>query len=283
MFRVLSNFNLIFLNKSMIEKIPVGDLIFLGTGTSHGVPMIGCECSVCQSTNPKNKRTRSSVILGFPEGNLLIDTSPDLRGQFLRERLLAADSILFTHPHVDHLFGLDDTRRFSALNGGKNVEVYCSEHVEREIRTKFAYVFDPLVQKYPVGGIPKLTLIRIQAEKEFQVLGKKVLPLKIKHGMMEILGFRIGNLAYCTDAKTIPEETIEQLYGLETFIVGCLRYDPHPTHMGLSEVLELVERIKPKRVFFTHIGHGFDHENISSELPANIQPAFDGLYLRNCF
>lgn len=267
----------------MINKIPTGDLIFLGTGTSHGVPMLGCECAVCQSVDPKNKRTRSSVILGFPEGNLLIDTSPDLRWQFLRERLLFADSILFTHPHVDHLFGLDETRRFSSLNGGKNVDVYCSEHVEREIRTKFAYVFDPQVQKYPAGGIPKLTLNRIEAGTEFQVLGRKVLPLKIMHGMMEILGFRIGDLAYCTDVKTVPEETLEKLHGLETLIVGCLRYDPHPTHMGLSEVLELVEEIRPKRVFFTHIGHGFDHARLASELPENISPAFDGLYLKRCF
>lgn len=267
----------------MIEKIPAGDLIFLGTGTSHGVPMIGCECAVCSSPDPRNKRTRSSVILGFPEGDLLIDTSPDLRQQFLRERLLYADSILFTHPHVDHLFGLDDTRRFSHLNGKRPIEVFCSEHVEREIHARFEYIFDPAVQNFPAGGIPKLHLNRIEPFREFEVLGQKVLPLRIIHGRIEILGFRIGDLAYCTDVKIVPPETMEHLYGLETLIIGCLRYDPHPTHMGLDEVLELVEKLQPKRVFFTHIGHRFDHERLSSELPKHIRPAFDGLYLEKCF
>lgn len=267
----------------MITKIPAGDLIFLGTGTSHGIPMIGCECSVCLSLNPKNHRTRSSVILGFPDGNLLIDTSPDLREQFLREKLKYADAILYTHPHVDHLFGLDDTRRFSQLNGGRSIPVYCSARVEEAIRRTFAYIFDPVVQHFPAGGIPKLTLNRIEPYKEFEVLGRRVTPLTIRHGMMTVFGFRIGNLAYCTDTKFIPPETLEHLYGLDTLIIGCLRYQPHPTHMGLYEVLEIVKKIQPKRVFFTHIGHNFDHEQISSELPDFIQPAYDGLHLEKCF
>ena len=222
-------------------------------------------------------------MLGFPEGNLLIDTSPDLRQQFLRENLSLADAILFTHPHVDHLFGLDDTRRFSKLKDEKSIPVFCSENVEKSIRTIFAYVFDPIVQHFPAGGIPKLTLNRIEPYREFEVLGRKVLPLTIQHGMMQIFGYRIGDLAYCTDAKFFPPETLDRLHGLETLIIGCLRYEPHPTHMGLSEVMELVEKIQPKRVFFTHIGHKFDHDKISSELPSNIQPAFDGLRLEKCF
>lgn len=267
----------------MIRKLPVGDLIFLGTGTSHGVPMIGCDCPVCQSADPKNKRTRSSVILGFPEGNLLIDTGPDLRQQFLREGLVYADAILYTHPHVDHLFGLDDTRLFPRRNDDKPTEVYCDERTNRAIHQSFAYIFNPAVQEFPAGGIPKLVIHEIEPYREFEVLGRKVLPLAIDHGWMQILGFRTGDLAYCTDTKRVPPETLEHLYGLETLIIGCLRYEPHPTHMGLSEVLELVEKIQPKRVFFTHIGHKFDHATLSSELPPHIQPAYDGLRLTEVF
>jgi len=245
--------------------------------------MIGCDCSVCQSSDPKNKRTRSSVILGFPAGNLLIDSGPDLRQQFLREGLMWADAILYTHPHVDHLFGLDDTRLFPRLNGGKPTEVFCDEKTERNIRSAFSYIFDPQTQQFPAGGIPKLNIHRIEPFREFEVLGQKVLPLTIDHGWMQILGFRIENLAYCTDTKRIPPETLEHLYGLETLIIGCLRYEPHITHMGLTEVLELVDKIQPKRVFFTHIGHKFDHAVISSELPSHIQPAFDGLRLNKVF
>ncbi len=267
----------------MITTLPVGDLIFLGTGTSHGVPMMGCQCEVCLSADSRNRRLRSSVILGVPEGNLLIDTSPDLRQQFLREKLSFADAILYTHPHVDHLFGLDDTRLFPMLNGRETIPVYASQHVTDEIRTRFAYIFDPRVQEFPAGGIPKLTLNVLEPYQETEILGQKVLPLTINHGLIDIFGFRIGNLAYCTDAKVIPPESMRHLYGLETLIIGCLRYDPHPTHMGLSEAMEIVNELKPRRVFFTHIGHRFEHGKLCEELPPHIRPAYDGLYLRGCF
>ena len=142
---------------------------------------------------------------------------------------------------------------------------------------------NPAGQEFPAGGIPKLIIHEIEPFREFEVLGRKVLPLTIDHGWMQILGFRTGDLAYCTDTKRVPPETLEHLYGLETLIIGCLRYEPHPTHMGLDEVLELVEKIQPKRVFFTHIGHKFDHATLSSELPPHIQPAYDGLRLTEVF
>ena len=267
----------------MIDNSSVGDLIFLGTGTSHGVPMIGCECDVCQSLNPKNNRTRTSAILGFPQGNLLIDTAPEMRIQFTREKIRYAHAILYTHHHVDHFFGLDDTRRFQHLNGGLPTPVYCSEQVEHEIHIRFSYIFDPIVKKFPAGGVPKLEIHRISPYEEFEVLGRKVLPLAIDHGIFHILGYRIGDLAYCTDVKHFPDATLERLQGLETLIIGCLRYDPHPAHMGLQEVLDVVDILKPKRTFFIHTTHNFDYDQLNSQLPPNIRLAYDGLHLEHCF
>lgn len=265
----------------MFTKLSPGQLIFLGTGTSHGVPIIGCECAVCQSDDPRNRRTRSSVLLGCPEGNLLIDTSPDLREQFLREKLQTTHALLYTHAHADHLFGLDDTRLFSRYNHEQPLPVFCRREVEESIRKGFAYIFDPEVQQYPAGGIPKLQFHTLEPNVPVEILGQNVLPLKLLHGKNPILGFRIGNLAYCTDVKTVPQESVEQLFGLETLILGCLRYRPHVTHMNLEEALAFIRIIRPRRVFFTHICHDFDHEKLSSELPDYIRPAYDGLRLEN--
>lgn len=265
----------------MLTKLSPGQLIFLGTGTSHGVPMIGCECAVCQSADLRNRRTRSSILLGCPEGNLLIDTSPDLREQFLREKLQTTHAILYTHAHADHLFGLDDTRLFPHYNQEQPLPVYCDQNVEKSIRKGFEYIFDPAVQRYPAGGIPKLQFHLLQPNVATEVLGQKILPLELMHGQTPILGFRIGNLAYCTDVKTVPMASAEQLFGLETLILGCLRYRPHVTHMNLEEALAFIQFIRPQRVFFTHICHDFDHEKLSSELPDWIRPAYDGLCLEN--
>ncbi|MDO4574920.1 MAG: MBL fold metallo-hydrolase [Planctomycetia bacterium] len=253
------------------------ELIFLGTGTSHGVPVIGCECDVCQSPDPRNRRTRSSVLLGFPEGNLLIDTSPDLRQQFLREKLQTAHAILYTHAHVDHLFGLDETRLFPKYNDDHPTPVFCDEQVDAHIRKSFDYIFDPEVQKFPAGGIPKLDMHLVQPGVPFSVLGREVLPILLLHGIRPILGFRIGNFAYCTDVKLVPPQSEEQLHGLDTLVLGCLRYRPHPTHMGLEEAMDFLQKIKPRQTYFTHICHDFDHEKLSAELPENIRPAYDGL------
>ena len=267
----------------MITQLPVGDLIFLGTGTSHGVPVIGCECAVCQSANLRNRRTRSSVILGMPEGSLLIDTGPDLRAQFLRENLQKADAILYTHAHVDHLFGLDEVRIWSKYNGQRPIDVYCQADVAQNIHQAFAYVFDPIAQHFEAGGIPKLELHEIRPYQPFDVLGGPILPLAEQHGRFPILGFRIGDLAYCTDVKEFPPESEERLQGLDTLIIGCLRYSAHPTHMCLDEVLAVLERLRPRRTFFTHLCHDFEHEKLCAELPDNIRPAYDGLRLENAF
>ena len=267
----------------MIDYLPPGDLIFLGTGTSHGVPMIGCECAVCTSPDLRNVRTRSSVILGLPEGNLLIDTPADLHRQFVREKIRFANSILYTHAHSDHLMGLDETRIFSLFlsfyTNNDSIPVYCEARVEKDIRKKFDYIFDPEVQKYPAGGIPKLDMREIRPFEPFSVLGAEVVPLRFHHGRTDILGFRIGNAAYCTDVKSVPPETLPWLYDLDILILGCLRYRFHPTHMSVGEALALVEKIRPKKTFFTHICHDLDHEKFSRELPENVFPAYDGLRL----
>ena len=254
-----------------------GQLVFLGTGTSVGVPTMGCGCPVCLSTNPRNKRLRSSIILGLPEGNLLIDTTPDLRTQFLREGLGVAHAVAFTHEHADHLFGLDDLRMFSFRIGGP-VPLYCEPHVERRIRQSFDYAFSDGPQSHS-GAVPKLEIRTIGLEP-FEVLGTTVQPLRLLHGPnYEVLGFRFGNIAYCTDTNFIPEETFQKLAGVEVLILDALRTQPHPTHFNLAGALEAIARIAPQRALLTHISHDLEYEQTNSLLPAGVELAYDGLRL----
>ncbi len=252
-----------------------GQLIFLGTGTSHGVPVIGCGCATCTSPDPRNQRTRSSVVLGLPEGNLLIDTSPELRTQLIREGIGVIHSVLYTHEHADHLFGLDDLRVFPHYLGG-NLPIWCSDRVEARIRHSYDYAFDPAVQNYPAGGVPKLTFRRVDGEP-FQVLGCRIVPIPLNHGRFPCHGYRFGNIAYCTDVKEIPPASMRLLEGLDLLVLGCLRRRPHFTHMGLDEALEVVGRLSPRRTLFTHISHELEHGAISAELPPGVELAYDGL------
>lgn len=249
--------------------------MFLGTGTSHGVPTIGCGCPTCTSPDPKNRRTRCAVALGLPEGNLLIDTPPELRIQLIRERIGLIHALLYTHGHADHLFGLDDVRIFP-LYLGHEMPVYCESAVEKSIRRSFDYAFDPEVQSYPAGGVPKLVFRRIDLEP-FRVLGCHVTPLRMIHGRYQVLGFRFGNIAYCTDTKIIPRESMEQLQGLDVLILDCLRHEPHPTHLSVDEALVIVKELAPKRTLLTHISHHLEHETTNRELPPGVQLAYDGL------
>jgi phosphoribosyl 1,2-cyclic phosphate phosphodiesterase len=263
-----------------VPLTPVGDdisgqLVFLGTGTSHGVPLIGCGCATCTSTNPKNQRTRCSVVLGLPEGNLLVDTPPELRLQLVRERIGLVHAVLFTHGHADHLFGLDDVRIFSRYLG-RSVPIYCEEAVERIIRRSFDYAFDPEVQDYPAGGVPKLQFRRIATEP-FAVLGARAVPVRLLHGRFDVLGFRFGDLAYCTDVKAIPPESAALLEGLDVLVLDCLRHEPHVTHMNVEEALATVERLRPKRTLLTHVCHRLEHEATGAALPPGVELAYDGL------
>jgi phosphoribosyl 1,2-cyclic phosphate phosphodiesterase len=258
-----------------LDKKITGKLVFLGTGTSHGVPVIGCGCPTCLSENPKNHRTRCSVVLGLPEGNLLIDTTPELRVQLLREGIGLIHAVLYTHEHADHLFGLDDLRIFPEYLGHE-VPVYCEEPVERRIRTAFDYAFDPAAQAFPAGGVPRLALRRIATEP-FAMLGQTVVPIRLMHGPWPILGYRLGGIAYCTDVKHVPPESMALLEGLDVLILGCLRREPHATHLSLDEAVDVAKRLAPRRTIFTHMCHRLEHEAINRELPAGMELGYDGM------
>jgi phosphoribosyl 1,2-cyclic phosphate phosphodiesterase len=240
--------------------------------------MIGCECAVCRSTDPRNKRTRSSVVLMLPEGNLLVDTTPEMRIQLLREGIGRIHAIAFTHHHADHLFGLDDARLFPKYSGGP-VPIYCEAETEQVIRTIFSYAFHELAAGVPAGGLPRLRFEEIQPGEPFTVLGQLIVPMRLEHGRFRVLGFRIGNLAYCTDVNVIPEATWPLLEGLDTLILDALRYKSHPTHFNLEQALAVVSRLKPRRTYLTHLAHDIDHGPTETALPPGVALAYDGLTL----
>lgn len=252
-------------------------MILLGTGTSVGVPAIGCGCNVCISTHPRNNRTRSGAILGLPGGNLLIDTSPDLRHQLLREQIGVVDAVLFTHEHADHLHGLDDLRLFPFLIGHA-VPLYCEEKVEARIRKVFDYAF---VDREPThsGAVPKLEFKRIGHEP-FQVLGCEVLPIPLIHGpYCDVLGFRFGNVAYCTDTNAIPSSSMDLLQDLDVLVLDALRYTPHATHFSVDEALQVVEQLRPKWTYLTHLSHDLDYDSSNAKLPEHVRLGYDGLHI----
>ncbi|MDG3002601.1 MBL fold metallo-hydrolase [Paludisphaera mucosa] len=262
----------------MIESphAPERRLTFLGTGTSSGVPVLGCDCSVCTSDDPRNNRTRPSVLMTFPAGDLLIDTTPEMRIQLLRERVRRVHAIAYTHHHADHLFGLDDARMFPKWIGGA-VPVYCEADTEDYIKRVFSYAFREESRNWPAGFVPKIEFQRIEPYRAFEALGQTILPVRLHHGRFTVLGFRVGDLAYCTDVNRIPEETFEALEGLDVLILDALRFDPHPTHFSLDEALKVVERLRPRQAYFTHISHEFDHARVEAILPPNVRLAYDGL------
>jgi phosphoribosyl 1,2-cyclic phosphate phosphodiesterase len=253
-------------------------LIVLGSGTSTGVPVIGCDCRVCHSDDPRNRRTRSSVLLELPRGNLLVDTAPELRLQLVRERIGLVHAIAYTHNHADHVFGLDDARLFPKYTGGP-VPLFCEAQTEEMIRRAFAYAFSERAARIPSGGVPQLRFERIAPGVPFEVLGQTIVPVRLEHGRFEVLGFRVGALAYCTDVSRIPEASWPLLQGLDTLILDALRPEPHPTHFSLAEALEVVERLRPRRTFLTHLSHSFDHGPAEACLPPGVALAYDGLAL----
>lgn len=253
-------------------------LIFLGTGTSTGVPAIGCDCPVCTSADPRNQRMRPSVLLQLPKGNTIIDTTPEMRLQLLRERIGQVHAIVYTHAHADHLFGLDDARLFPRAIGGP-VPVYCEAEVEEAIRTAFPYAFNDQARRIPSGGVPQLDFQRIGPGMPFELLGQTFVPLRLEHGRFRVLGFRLGDLAYCTDVCRIPAESWPLLQGLDTLILDALRHEPHPTHFNLEQALDVIATLKPRRAYLTHLSHGFDHGPTESILPEGVALAYDGLAL----
>jgi len=252
-----------------------GQMVFLGTGTSVGVPVIGCHCKVCTSTDPRNQRTRTGVLVRAPEGNFVIDTPPELRLQLVRERVDVVHAAVYTHSHADHIFGLDDLR-ICGHRLDAPVTLCCEEGVERQLRTSFNYAFEPPKVNNHKFALPRLAFRRIETEP-FDLLGLTLRPIRLLHGSLPLLGFRINDFAYCTDVSRIPDESWPLLEGLDVLVLDALRDEPHPTHFSVAESLEVVARLKPKRAYFTHVSHSLDHAETNARLPAGVELSYDGL------
>ena len=237
--------------------------------------MVGCECEVCRSHDPHNHRYRCAVVIGTPEGNILIDTPPELRLQLLRAKVSIVHSVLYTHAHADHMYGLDDLRPIPRLLGGP-VPLYCTTEVERKLRQSFAYAFTPESEALPMGYLPKLTFRNI-TDEPFMLLGERVTPIPLEHAHFSVYGFRIGDVAYCTDVSKIPRESMKRLEGLDVLILDALRFRPHPAHFCVDQALEVIECLQPAKAYLTHISHDIEHETVKKLLPPNVEPAYDGL------
>ena len=245
----------------------------LGSGTSTGVPVIGCGCPVCTSDNPRNKRWRTGLKLEMDGGAVLVDTPTDLRAQLLRFGLPRLDAVLFTHSHADHIFGLDDIRIFNFRQRAA-IPCYGSEETLQAIRRAFAYVFEPTQEG---GGKPQLDLIPVR--EPFELLGQTVVPVPVWHGRMEVYGYRIGRFAYVTDTNLIPETSFRLLEGVEFLILDALRYRPHSTHFSVEEAMEAAARIGAQRTWLTHLTHDVDHGAPAVPLAPGVELAYDGLVL----
>ena len=256
------------------EKLNI-EATFLGTGTSQGVPVIACDCDVCSSTDEKDKRLRSSLLLKINGKNFVIDAGPDFRAQMLRERVNSLRAILLTHEHVDHIFGLDDIRSYNWIQKHPT-DIYAEERVQEAIKTIFHYVFADF--KYP--GIPKMNLHKIE-NSSFKIEGIEFIPIRCYHHKLPVFGFRVGYLTYITDTNFIPDEELEKVKGSRILIVNALRKEKHISHFNLDEALQLIQKIQPEKAFLTHLSHVFGkHEDIQEELPENVFVGFDGLKIR---
>lgn len=247
-------------------------ITFLGTGTSQGVPVIACNCDVCTSTNPKDKRLRSSVMIEINGKVIVIDTGPDFRQQMLRVNVQQLDAVLFTHEHKDHIAGLDDVRAFN-FKQQCDMPLYATEQVQESLKREFYYAF--LEKKYP--GVPELKLETISDEK-FQVEGIEVMPIDVWHHKLPVKAFRIGGFTYITDANRIEQEELEKVKGSEIVVINALRKEEHISHFTFDEALSLLNEIKPKKAYLTHISHLLGtHDEVSKELPDFVEIAWDGL------
>ena len=249
-------------------------ITFLGTGTSQGIPVIGSDHEVCLSSDPKDKRLRSSLLMEWDDAVYVIDCGPDFRQQLLSAHVNRLDGIVFTHYHADHTAGLDDVRPFSQKAG--KVDLYMDDSVAQNLKERFAYVF---ATENRYAGAPVVEIHRIGRQK-FELSSKVVQPVEVMHGNLKILGFRIENMAYITDAKSLKKEEKEKLKGLDVLVVNALRKDPHPTHFNLEEALHFIGEVKPAKAYLTHISNrlGF-HQKVSRELPENVFLAYDGLVI----
>jgi phosphoribosyl 1,2-cyclic phosphate phosphodiesterase len=253
-------------------------LTLLGTGTSFGVPQIGCHCPACTSTDPRDRRSRTSALIETRGVRLLIDTPPELRLQLVTAGVDHVDAVLFTHGHADHVHGIDDLRALSVRLGAM-LPAYGSRETMAELAAKFPYIFDPAIV-VPVGTTkPELAAHALEPGVTARVAGVPVLPLALPHGAHVVFGYRVGPIAYLTDVKTVPDSVVEVLEGLEVLVLSALLSRPHPLHLSIPEAVETAQRIGARRTFFTHLTHEFTHEALAAMLPPGIAPAHDGLVI----
>ncbi len=245
-------------------------ITILGSGTSTGIPVIGCRCATCLSDHPRNQRTRCSALLSYGKYNILIDTSTDLRQQALREDIRHIDAVFYTHSHADHLHGIDDLRGFN-LHSRKPIPLYGSEQTLATIRTSFSYIFD---KSEPASYIPRLELHPITEVTE--LFGLKIIPIAMQHGRMDTFGYRCGPFAYLTDCNVIPPSSLELLDGLEVLILDGLRFTPHSTHFNIPQAIEMAQKIGAKQTLLTHLSHEVDHPVHDQQLPDGVNLAYDG-------
>jgi len=248
------------------------EITFLGTGTSNGIPVIGCECNVCQSTDPRDRRSRTSAIVRFAERTVLIDTSTELRSQALANGVTRVDGVLMTHAHADHTGGFDDLRRFNELQQ-EHLPVYADPGTASVLRERFAYTF---VDAFPFyGGKPDLILH--ETDGPFELFGETVYPIPVLHGRLPINGYRIGDIAYVTDAKEIPASSLELLQDLDILVLNGLREKSHPTHLSIPDAVEIIGALRPRMAYLVHLSHETSHMDAVAMVPAGVEIAWDGL------
>ena len=250
-------------------------LTILGCGTSTGVPLISCKCSVCRSRNKKNHRLRASAWIQARGKSILIDTSPDLRQQALREKIERVDAVLYTHPHADHVHGIDELRSYNFIQKA-SIPVFGNAWTCEELKSKFSYIFKPSYVEG--GGIPQLELNQFDSKiDQLDVQGIPVIPISLSHGSKECVAYRVDSVAYVTDCSYIPETSLDRLKGLSVLVLDCLRLEPHKTHFNLDQALATVDAVRPKKTFFTHLSHDFDYSKWIKKLPKGVTLAYDGL------
>jgi len=255
-------------------------LTVLGSGTSTGVPVIGCNCKVCLSKHSRNRRLRASVWIQWRNKSILIDTSPDLRQQAFRAKIPWIDAVLFTHPHADHIHGIDDLRSYNFIQK-KAIPAFGNHWTCEELRKKFTYIFDKKQHdknKMEGGGIPQVELQEMDAlSPSIEILGETIVPLAVHHGSRECVGYRFESVAYVTDCSKIPDSTKNRMKDLSVLILDCVRIEPHSTHFNLNQALDTISELKPKKAFLTHLGHEFDYLEWRKKLPKGVAFAYDGL------
>lgn len=254
-------------------------LTFLGTGTSFGVPVVGCDCAACTSDDPRDRRTRHGAVLDTGEGTLLVDTPPELRLQLLAAGVEHVDAVWYTHMHADHVHGIDDLRIFT-VRGGDDLPAYAAVENHAHLERYFHYIFDDSYKPWDGSAKPRVCLRPLKAGEPVDIVGRTFLPLEVPHGHVSVYGFRVGSLGYITDAKMLPEATLDALRGVQVLVLNALWFGrPHPSHFNVEEAVEAARAVGAERTYLTHLTHRVTHAELLERLPDGVEPAYDGLTL----